>query len=312
MTWFLAAVGGYFFLAFSQILDKFLLTKNRISEPAVYAFYVSLFSAFSFVFSPFGFHVLPGVSVVLYLVAGFLFTYSLLAFYYAVRDYDVARVAPLHGLFVTLTIISFSFFFPEFFGEAQFHLTLLWALALFVLGGFLVSYDLPLTKADHLPLSVVLSGFLLGVHFLLMKVGYQTTDFVNGLVWSRLGAFVAGFTLLFVPLFRDQIFVHHDRQEMRSRKNLATVSLFIFNKSLAGLASFLILYAIARGSTSLVQALNGIQYVFLLLLTIPFAFLFPSIFREHLSWSDWTQKFFALLIIGSGFYFLSLSGVSIK
>lgn len=314
MTWIGAACLGYFFLALSQILDKFLLTKDRIPKPATYAFYVSLFSAFSFVFSGLGLKILPIPQMLLFFTAGLLFTYSLLTFYYAVRDYDVSRVAPLQGLFTTLTVTAFVFLLPEFFGEPVFHWSLVWALLLFIIGGLLISYDLPFTKADHLPISVILSGFLMGVYLLFLKIGYLQADFVNGLVWSRAGAFLGAFTLLLFPVFRKQIFTHQKKAapHQGKKKNLSTLGLFVFNKTAAGVASLLIIYAVSVGSTSFVQALNGMQYVFLFLLVIPFQRAFPLIFPERLSWSDWLQKIIALFLIALGFYFLSISGIIIK
>lgn len=314
MVWIGAALLGYFCIALSQILDKFLLTEKHIPKPATYAFYVSLFSAFSFVFSVFGLKILPAWQMLLFLVAGLSFTYSLLAFYYAVRDYDIARVAPLQGLFMTLTVTGFAFLLPEFFGEPTFNPILIWALVVFIVGGLLISYDLPFQKNDHLPISVILSGFLMGIYLLLLKVGYAEADFVNGLVWSRAGAFLGAFSLLLFPVFRRQIF-HHQKKAARhqgKKKNLATLSLFVFNKTTSGIASLLILYAISLGSTSLVQALNGMQYVFILLLVIPFQKTFPKIFTNHLTRSDWFQKVAALLLIALGFYLLSVSGVIIK
>ena len=314
MIWIGAALLGYFFLALSQLLDKFLLTEERIPKPAVYAFYVSLFSAFSFIFGIFGVQVLPVFEMILFLTGGLLFTYSLLAFYYAVKDYDIARVAPLHGLFVTLTVVGFSFLLPEFFGEPVFHKELFFALVFFIFGGLLISYDLPFKRGDHIPVSVILSAFLMGIYLLLLKVGYQSADFVNGLVWSRVGAFLSAFSILLFPVFRHQIFSHEKKHKATQgkKKNIGLLSLFIFNKTTAGAASFLILYAVSLGSTSLVQALNGMQYVFLLFLTIPFARKFPEIFHEQLSFSDWAQKIIALVFIALGFYFLSISGIIIK
>lgn len=314
MIWIGAALLGYLFLALSQLLDKFLLTKERIPDPAVYAFYVSLFSAFSFVFSVFGLKLLPLFQMGIFFVSGLLFTYSLLTFYYAVRDYDIARVAPLQGLFTTGTVVLFAFLLPEFFGEPALTWQLMLAILLFVAGGILISYDLPFRKSDHLPISIILSGFLLGTHLLLLKVGYNEADFVNGLVWSRAGAFLGAFSLLFFPVFRKQIFFHQKEKkpDQGKKKNLSIIALFIFNKTTAGTASLLLLYAISLGSTSLVQALNGMQFVFLLLLVIPFSRAYPKIFHEHFSWSDWFQKIVALILVAVGFYFLATSGIVLK
>lgn len=314
MIWIGAALLGYFLLAISQILDKFLLTKERIPEPATYAFYVSLFSAFGFVFSIFGLNILSLYEMIIFFTAGILFTYSLLTFYYAVRDHDVARVSPLRELFITGTVVSFAFLLPEFFGEPTVTKAFILAVLFFIIGGALISYDLPLRASDHLPVSVILSGFLMGIHLLLLRIGYAEAGFVDGLVWSRAGAFLGAFTLLLFPVFRRQIFKHQKVKtpDQGKKKNLSVMALFVTNKSIAGTASFLLVYAISIGSATLVQALNGMLFVFLLLLVVPISKLYPQVFTEKLSFSDWFQKVIALILIAAGFYFLAISGLNIK
>jgi drug/metabolite transporter (DMT)-like permease len=312
MLWIFAALGGYFSLGLSQILDKFLLAENRIPQPAVYAFYVALFSAFGLVFSIFGVSVLPPLYLSIFIAAGIIFAYSFLAFYYAVRDYDVARVAPLQGLATTLTVIGFAFLLPEFFGEPTLSWQLIVALGLLVFGGFFIAADLPFTQRDHIPVSVFLSGFLLGVYFLLLKVGYQQTGFVTGVIWSRVGAFLGAFTFLLFPVFRKQILARKKPSPQKNKHNIKLMALFVFNKTTAGVGSFLIIYAISLGSTSLVQSFNGMQYVFILLLMIPFARAFPQSFPHHFTRQDWLQKIIALICIALGFYFLSQAGLILK
>jgi uncharacterized membrane protein len=315
MLWILPAVIGYFCLGFSQLLDKFLLSGRRIPAPAVYAFYVALFSLFSLFFSPFGFGAAPLPLVLLFLLAGFLYTYGLLAFYYAVRDYELSRIAPLQGLVISVTVILIGLSFPELFGEFQAATGVFLSLALFVLGGILVSYDLPFRKGDHLPVSVFLSGVATGLYILILKFGYTELSFVNGLVWSRLGIFAGGLSLLVVPVFRRQIFSRRPRAleapkaRVLTKHRALTITLFLVNKVVAGSGTFLLLYAIARGSASYVQALNGVQYVFLMLLTLVVAHVFPKIYEERLSFWDWAQKIAAVFIIAAAFLVAARSGV---
>jgi len=311
MTWIFFALLGYFFNAFTQLLDKFILSGNRIPEPAVYAFYVALFSLFSFFFTPFGFAWIGIPFVAVFLLSGMLFLYGTLAFYYAVKAHEVSRIAPLVGLVTSVTVIAIGSAFPQTFGEMPFSAQTLAALALFILGGALISYDLPFRSGDRLPYTVLLSGALLGVSLLILKYGYTQADFINGLVWSRIGIFLAGLTLLLVPLYRKKILVKRGARPLRNGRSLLTAFLFVLNKSTAGTASFLILYATALGSVSFVQALNGMQYVFLLFLSLPMSLLFPEIFKEKLSFWDWFQKAVALCLITAGFFVAGIHGLAL-
>jgi drug/metabolite transporter (DMT)-like permease len=311
MTWISFAILGYFCNAVSQLLDKVILTEKHIPKPAVYAFYVSLFSLFSLFFAPFGFSLIPAFFLILFLFSGVFFIVGLLAFYYAVKAGNIARIAPLVGLVTSLTVLLAGGLFPSLFGEVVFSGQVFLALGMLIIGGVLISYDLPLRKTDRLPLTAIIAGFLLGLSLLFLKYGYTEIDFINGLVWSRLGMVLAGLSLLLIPIYRKQILVHHEPAKMKSSQNIGTLALFVVNKSCAGVASFLILYATNLGSVSFVQALNGTQYVFLLILAIPLSLRFPHIFGEHLSFWDWAQKGFALVLIGLGFWFMGLSGVRI-
>lgn len=311
MTWISFAILGYFCNAVSQLLDKVILTEKHIPKPAVYAFYVAMFSLFSLAFAPFGFSWIPPFYLGLFLLSGVAFVVGLLFFYYAVKAGNVARVAPLVGLITSLTVILAGSLFPHVFGEVIFTQTVFVALCLLVLGGILIAYDLPLRKGERFPIQGVAAGVLLGVSLLLLKYGYTQVDFVNGLVWSRIGMVLAGLSFLLVPVYRKQIFVHHEPAKMKSQQHIKTLFLFVINKTCAGIATFLILYATNLGSVSFVQALNGLQYVFLLLLAIPLSVRFPYIFGEHLGFWDWAQKLVALVLIGAGFWFMGLGGVSI-
>jgi hypothetical protein len=133
-------------------------------------------------------------------------------------------------------------------------------------------------------------------------------------VWSRVGAFLGAFTFLFFPVFRKQILVHQTqvKPHQGKKRNIRLLALFVFNKATAGAGSFLIIYAISLGSTSLVQALSGMQYVFILLLMVPFVRVFPHSFPHQLDARDWTQKIVVMGAIVIGFYFLSQAGLILK
>lgn len=307
MTWALVALLGYFFSAVSAAFDKFLLS-DRIPTPAVYAFFVSLFSLFALGFAPFGFHLLDNGTTITLLLSGMTFVYGLVAFYAAVKRHEVSRVAPLVGTIISL-VAFLAVFLPGMAGEVAVDGRYIMALVLLIAGGLLISFDLPLRRGEHISWYIVLAGILMGMSFLFLKAGYAGTDFVNGLVWSRLGMTLAGLTLFIVPLFRHQILAQFTGFGHRSSRAASTGGLFLLNKTTAGLGTFLVAYATYLGSVSFVQALSGMQYVFLLFLTFPLSFRYPQVFGERLHFWDWFQKVVAVGIIGFGLWLATMSGI---
>lgn len=307
MTWALVALLGYFFSAVSAAFDKFLLS-DRIPTPAVYAFFVSLFSLFALGFAPFGFHLLDIGTTITLLLSGMTFVYGLVAFYAAVKRHEVSRVAPLVGTIISL-VAFLAVFLPGMAGEVAVDSRYIMALVFLIVGGLLISFDLPLRRGEHISWYIMLAGILMGMSFLFLKAGYAGTDFVNGLVWSRLGMTLAGLTLFIVPLFRRQIVAQFTGFGHRSSRAASTGGLFLLNKTTAGLGTFLVAYATYLGSVSFVQALSGMQYVFLLFLTFPLSFRYPQIFGERLHFWDWFQKVVAVGIIGFGLWLATMSGI---
>lgn len=309
MTWALVALLGYFFNAVSAVFDKYLLS-DRIPTPAVYAFFVSLFSLFALFFVPFGFHFSDGRTVATLLLSGMVFVYGLVAFYQAVKKHEISRVAPLIG--TVISVVAFlAVFLPGASGEVHIEARYIMALLLLIIGGLLISFDLPLRRGEHVSRFIFIAGVLMGVSLLLLKEGYAHTNFVSGLVWSRLGMTAAGLSLLLVPSFQKQILSQFQRVSLRSARSGSTGALFVLNKTVAGVATFLISYAISLGSVSFVQALSGMQYVFILVIMLPLSFRFPALFGEKLFLWDWIQKIVAVIIIGVGLWLATTSGISL-
>ncbi len=307
MTSALVALLGYFFGAVSSVFDKYLLS-DRIPTPAVYAFFVSMFSLFALGFIPFGAQFADARTTSMLLFSGVLGTFALVAFYAAVKQHEVSRVAPLVG--TTVSLVAFlAVFFPGVAGGDSFEMWYILAVVLLIIGGLLISFDLPLRRGEHVSRYIFLAGILMGISLLFLKEGYAHTNFQSGLVWSRLGMTLGGLLLLLVPQFRRQIMAQFHGFSNRSPRATSTGALFVLNKVSAGVASFLVSYAIYLGSVSFVQALSGMQYVFLLLMMIPLSFRYPSIFGEKLYFWDWAQKAIAVAIIGLGLWLATLSGV---
>lgn len=308
MSWVLVALLGYFFSAVAAILDKYILS-GPIKAPATYAFFVSLFSLFTLFFIPFGFQFYGWQTTGILLLSGALFLYGLVALYKAVQEKDISRISPLVGTVISLVAFGVAMTLPGTFAETSFSFQHILALVLLIGGGLLVSFDLPLRKGEHISKYVFIAGFAMAFSALLLKYGYGQANFVSGLVWSRIGMFLAGASLLLVPVWRREILGGSEQTTSSSRVAFHTGAIFVTNKVCAGVATFLIIYATKLGPVSFVQALSGMQYVFLLMLAFPLSFRFPQIFGEKLYFWDWFQKICAIVLIGLGLWLSATSGV---
>ncbi len=309
MTWALVALLGYFFNAVAALFDKFLLS-DRIPAPAVYAFFVSLFSLFTLFFIPFGFVLTPWANVGVFLLSGMLFVYGLVAFYYAVKSHEISRVAPLLGTVVSL-VAFIAVFLPGNVDGNVLSLPSVLALFLLIGGGLLISFDLPLRAGENIPKLILAAGVAMGISMILLKQGYQEANFISGLVWSRVGMFLAGMSFFVIPLYRQQIMGQFTHFSTKPGKATSTGLFFVINKICAGVAAFLIAYATYLGSVSFVQALSGMQYVFILALAFPLAMRYPQTYGEKLSFWDWFQKAGAVVLIGIGLWLMTMSGIKL-
>lgn len=308
MSWFIFTLSGYFFAAITSLLDKFLLA-GRIKEPVVYAFFVSLLSLFAIILVPFGVLPLPGFASLLFVLSGVFFLCFLITFYTAVQRSEISRVAPLVGILTSIITGIASFFFGL---TAIENLSLGHVLALFLLlaGAFLIAFDLPLKPNNALRPVTLFAGVFSALSFIALKAGYHITgDFLSGFLWSRAGFLMAGLSLLLFPICRKKILTQMKYSSLRNQRHLTTGFIFLSNKVLGSLSSLLLMYATYRGSVTVVQALNGVQYAFVLLLAIPLSLRYPKIFMEKLSLWDWFQKWVAVLIIGLGMWLAVTLGI---
>lgn len=307
MTWLTFALAGYFFNAVTALFDKFLLA-GRIKEPVVYAFFVAILSLFTVVLVPFGYQPIPWQTAVVFVISGMLFLYGLVAFYNAVKRSEISRVAPLVGITVSIIAGVASLAFGPA-ANLSFSPGHFFSLLLLLAGAFLVAFDLPLKKNDALMKSTLLAGALMALSLLFLKTGYRNADFVNGLIWSRLGFIVGGFSLFIIPEYRHAILSNTRGLSSSSKRDVTTGVLFILNKVFGAAASFLLTYATYLGPVTFIQALNGVQYAFVLVLAVPLAFRFPKVFEEKLYFWDWFQKGVAIILIALGMWLAVTQGV---
>ena len=295
MDWILVAVAAYFLNAVTPLIDKFLLG-DHIPNPTVYAFYVGLLSIVAVIMAPFGL-IWPGTAQFLFsLVSGALFLFGLYVFFIALKRQEASRVVPVVGAFVPLVVSVLAYLW---LGDRLDRYEMI-AFVLLVSGGVLMSVERETRRLSPRGVLVPLAAaFLMGASYVLLKglFGYQ--PFISSFVWTRVGTFLAALSLLIPSVSRRAII--HSTKALRVK----TTGLFIFNKALGGVTYLLLNFAFFLGSVTLVNAMQGVQYLFLFLFTVILSRFFPKVLKEELTTSVVVQKLAAILIITAGLGVLS-------
>lgn len=313
MNWIVISLTAYLLLAICFILDKFLLKKN-IPKPAVYAFYMAILSAGALFLIPFGVKWVSFSFFIRAAIFGIIFIWALVYFYKAVKRNEISKVAPLVG---TISQISTFILAVIFLNQHISNLNLA-GLALLIVGGFLVSFDLPLNyRSITKGLSnSVESGILFAIAYSGFDYIYKEFEliygsenvFINGFFWTRMGLVLGGFSLLLVSKYRLEIkkTIFGKKKKHQESRSIKTLSLFLLNKIFGGSSSILTNNAIFLGGAVFVQSMSSVQFVFVLILATLMAIKHPDIFEEKLYFWDWAQKIGAIILIGGGIILVSL------
>lgn len=296
MTWLLAALSTYLILAIVFLVDKYLLTQ-RIPNPRIYAFLVGLLGGLAVLLIPFVGFSIPGTSqIFISLLAGAIYIFALFWFYKGLQVFEASRVVPaITGI---LPLFTFGITFIFFRAEAVLSPKTLIAFLLLILGSVLITYE----KKKDVSLKCLrisaLAAFFLALSFVLTKYVYLAQAFWPGFIWIRLGGVLMALT--FLPFLRD---IKKIISQTKEKAQKETALLFVSNQGLGALAIILQNWAIALAPLAyiaVINALQGTQYVFLLIFALILSFKFPQIIKEEISKEVILQKIIAILLIGGG------------
>ena len=308
MAWILLATAGQFLNAIVAFLDKYIVSdETALPKPFVYAFYSCLLTGGWMLIYIIGF--IPGMSaigvphlkhihsptiqvVAMSFLSAYTFFMALVSMYSALRDAEAVNVMPVIGAISALSSFGMVYLFLGGTMPSNF----IWGIVVLSLGTLLVAQTLPEWDAV---LHVVHSGVFFALHFITMKGLFQETSFDDGFFWSRVCFVLFALSLLLVPTYYKKI------REQTGATSKRTGYLVILTKILAGLAAFLILKATDKGDVAVVQALDGIKFVFILLITIFFSSLLPNSAAEHVAKpSEVMRRVLYVLVIAVGYFIL--------
>lgn len=274
MNWILLAVVAQFLNAFVALFDKKIVSDDKIlPRPFVYAFYTCLIAGIWIVvyffsllpFVPNWAHIpsfdnvlRPTLEVVaLSFLSAYTFFTALVSMFTALRTADASDVVPVVG--ATSAIASFGLGY--FFLNGSISPNFVVGIVLLSIGTFLVSrFHFSFKTA----LVAIHAGVFFAFHYVAIKGLFMVTTFDDGFFWSRVAFMLYALSLLLVPNFFEKI------QEQTKVTTRRAGYLIIVNKIIAGISTILILKATDLGDVAVVQALGGLQFVFILLLGIFF------------------------------------------
>lgn len=308
MSWILLAAGGQFINAVVAILDKYIVSdENILPRPFVYAFYSCLIAGgWMFIY---GISFLPGMQAVgmphisnvewptiqvvgMSFLAAYAFFMALVSMYTGLKAADASDVLPVIGAISAASTLVLSIaLLGGSFGQ-----TTLAGIALLIIGTLMVSQ---MRFSPSVILHAFHSGLFFALHYIALKGLFLETSFDDGFFWSRISLVLFALSLLLVPTYLAKI-------KQQSGKTSAKGGLLVLaTKVLAGVAGFMLLKATDWGDVAIVQALDGLKFAFIILISLIFGKYIPRTAGENdFSITTIVRKVFYVSIICLGFVLL--------
>lgn len=321
MLWLPISLISYFINAGVYIADKHFLS-NKIHSSISYAFYVGIWSIGNIVLLFVDWYVPSWYWLGWNFLAGALFLWALVAWYKALHQSEATRVVPIVGAFVPVFSLILSYaalgMWPS---DRQ-----LAALGALIAGGVLMSlrenphqnllqrcwkycrvglsFVTGTRRAEDHPLwrlltNSLVAAFAFAAYYVTAKYLFAGQPFIGAYAWTRIGGFLAAVALLISPYNRSLIF---DRR--RKRAAIRNLPLFLAVRFLAVVAFILLNYAISLGDVAIINALQGTQYVFLIVIALILADAYPKILREELHGAVLLQKVLGVCLVAAGLWLL--------
>jgi len=228
-------------------------------------------------------------------LAAYTFFMALVSMYTGLKEADASDVMPVIGAISAATTLVLSIaLLGGSFGQ-----TTLAGIALLIIGTLMVSQ---MRFTPTVMLHTFHSGLFFALHYIAIKGLFMETSFDDGFFWSRLSLVLFALSLLLVPAYITKI-------KQQSQKTTARGGILVLaTKVLAGVAGFMLLKATDWGDVAIVQALDGLKFAFIILISLVLGKFIPHTAGENdFSITTIIRKVFYVSIICLGFTLLFIS-----
>jgi drug/metabolite transporter (DMT)-like permease len=299
MLWLIAIIFSYLFFALASLGDKVVLAGP--SKPKSYTFFVGLLSLISILIIPFvDFHLPSGIGLAFIILEAIVYVAGLYAMFYALDKFDVSRVISVIGATQPVIIAVLSIFY---WGYQEIKGNEVLAFIILLVGSVLISIDKKFKINKEALIISLITAVLFSLDFIFSKLVYMEMSFWQGFIWMRIFSFIIVLVFLFDEGFRKEM------KGDNSGFNKKTGIIFIVAQIFGGLANILQSLAISLVPISylaIMNAMKGIQYVFLFVLVVLFSLFLPKVLHEEISKRIIIQKIISILFIGLGLAILVL------
>lgn len=330
--WLFFILLSYFLFAASNFIDKYILG-GALPSPKLYIFYMGLLSSAVLLIIPVAVLIslgilspiaeislflpnlshlffIPHFSIILFsLFTGSVFLFAFYFYYKGVFEFEISRISPAIGGLIpifTLILTSIIAYFPfkiSSLQKGEIYFTHYLSFIFLVLGSIILSiHKEKISTLDSLKISSF-SAFLFSLYFVSTKVVYFFLPFWPGFIWIRIGVLITALIFLFSSEVRKNVF---NKKGIFKEK---VVFPMILGKGFGGIGALLqngAVYLAPLMFLPLINAMSGVQYVFLLIIATLLYFKFPKVLKEEISKKVFLQKMFAIFLIGIGLVFLAI------
>jgi drug/metabolite transporter (DMT)-like permease len=306
MSWLIYAIIGHLANGIAFAIDKMLL-KSAFTRSATYAGLVGILSTVVVFAVPFVHNWPRGSGWLLSVLSGVTFILALWAFFGAMARAEASRVVPIVGSLIPVFTLAGSFaFLAERLSDRTFI-----GFGLLILATVILSSG----KASERPASqtvwlAVTAAILFAVASITGKAVYDSSGFFGAFVVSRLAAALTALGLLALIDVRAgqealSIFMpsRGGRSKGKQPGKIAAIMALV-GQGLGACGFVLVQYAMSKGSASLVNALQAVQYAFLVLLALALRKRALQLLGEHLDRRTLIVKGAALMLTAVGMYLL--------
>jgi drug/metabolite transporter (DMT)-like permease len=284
-------------IGLSLVWDKVLLKRRGTKNLFSYVFWLGALSVFGMVLIPFGYKSPSAAVIAIAFLAGVADMIASIFYYMTLKSGEASETLAIMGGFspVATMAIAYALLSHQMTGRE------LIGFALMTAGGFVMFFAEKLPLKKLLP-PIILAAGLFGLSNVLAKLVYNRTNFVSGYVWFTIGTFVSAMALLIPPSWRRQIFAESGGDVPRNR------FWYFVNRFVAGVGSFLVVYAISRANPAIVNAISGVRYAVIFIGAFLLTKLRPMWLSETFRGPELVAKIAATCLVIAGLVVAGLSG----
>jgi drug/metabolite transporter (DMT)-like permease len=283
-------------IGLSLIWDKVLLQRRETQNLVSYVFWLGAISIFGLILIAFGFK-MPSLKIAgLAFSAGLLDLIASYFYYAALKTGEASDELAAMGGFAPVATALFALWLLKTPTGGEWP-----GFLLLTGGGFLMFFAEKVPLQSMAPLIIcAAAGF--GLMNVLQKIAFDATNFVSGYVFFTLGTFAGAMALLVPPSWRKQVFEHSGQAPPKSK------FWYMVNRFVAGVGSFLVVFAISRAHPSVVQAISGVRYVIIFIGAYLITRLKPSWFREDFGRRAMLFKATGTCLVVAGLVLVAMHG----